>query len=125
MVRESGQEQAHLIFTVHLDTLALLSHALPHINLLWSHDRRFVEEFRGRDDSERITFHPFSLFPPHYYHDMSFWVPPQLSSAGDEWERVDGEMGRAVRSVAGLRAVSVTRVDTYRAEWAVGGGGNK
>ena len=38
-------------------------------------------------------------------------------------ERVDGEMGRAVRSVSGLRAVSVTRVDTYKAEWAVGGRG--
>ena len=128
VVRESGQEQTHLVFTVHLDTLALVSHALPHINLLWSHDRRFVEQFHSRDDSQHITFHPFSLFPPHYYHDISFWVPPQLSSAGDEWvmrERVDGEMGRAVRSVAGLRAVSVTRVDTYRAEWAVGewGGG--
>ena len=126
VVRESGQEQTHLIFTVHLDTLALLSHAVPHINLLWSHDRRFVEQFRGRDDSECITFHPFSLFPHHYYHDMSFWVPPQLSSAGDEGlmrERVDGEMGRAVRSVSGLRAVSVTHVDMYRAEWAVGGRG--
>ena len=109
-------EPSHLVFTVHLDTLALAAYAIPHPALLWSQDRRFVEQFYGREDFDKITFHPFSLFPPSYTHDVSFWVPPKLMASFNESEvtvKMGREVLRAVRAVAGLTALRVSLIDTY------------
>ena len=115
---ESVSGPSHLVFTVHLDTLALATYAVPHTGLLWSKDRRFVDQFCGRGDFEHITFHPFSLFPPSYTHDVSFWVPPKLTASRDKSE-ITARMGqvilRVVRAVAGLTAVKVSLVDAYSA----------
>ena len=111
----------HLMFSVHLDTLAMLAYSIPHVSLLWSRDRRFVDQFIGREDSEHIVFRPYSLFPPRYVHDVSFWLPAQLRSrpvteCDEKWLRgtVNGEVTRAVRGVAGSRAVRVSHVETYK-----------
>ena len=124
---EVESEPTHLVFTVHLDTLALVAHDIPHISLLWSQDRRFMEQFNKlEEDSKHITFRPFSLFAPNYTHDISFWLLPQLSASRDESEireMMDREMCRAVRCVAGFRALRVSHVETYRCEAGEGGGG--
>ena len=115
----------HLTFTVQLDTLALATYTIPHINLLWSRDRQFVEQFCGHEDSEHIVFKSFSLFTTNYTHDVSFWAHPELSASCDKAEiveRMGREVWRAVRSVAGLTAVRVTHMDTYRTGNRVGEG---
>ena len=103
-----------LTFTVSLDTLATAVYSIPHISLLWCCDRRFSEQFNKELDVKNVVFKPFSLFAPEYTHDISFWVPPS-PPGGDEGEReVEREMRRAVRCVAGLSAVRVEHLETYR-----------
>ena len=106
-----------LTFTVSLDTLAMAVYGLPHISLLWCRDRRFSEQFNKELDVENVVFKPFSLFAPEYTHDISFWVPPSPSGGGEgerEVMEVEREVWRAVRGVAGLSAVRVEHLETYR-----------
>ena len=121
----SLQQPSHFTFTVYLDTLALAVYNIPDVRLLWSRDSRFAAQFREQSDSEHISFQPFSLFPPLYTHDISFWVPPlpcnELAEVMEE--RMGRELGRMVRGVAGLLAVRVTHVDTYRPGGGEGAGG--
>ena len=126
----SLQQPSHFTFTVYLDTLSLAVYNIPDVRLLWSRDSRFAAQFREQSDSEHISFQPFSLFPPLYTHDISFWAPPQPCNELAELveERMGWELGRMVRGVAGLLAVRVTHVDTYRpggGEGAGGGGGGR
>lgn len=117
--QEALYRATHLTFTVQLDTLALVYYSLPHSSILWSRDERFLKQFHGREDAENIVFRPFSLFPPSYTHDVSFWVPPKLAASFGETEiteRMDREVWRVARSVAGLMAVGVSHLDTYRQE---------
>ena len=117
--QEAQYRPTHLTFTVELDTLAVVYYSLPHSSVLWSRDRRFVEQFHGHEDTGNFVFQPFSLFAPSYSHDVSFWVPPKLATSCGETEvteRMDREVWRVVRSVAGLMAVGVSHLDTYREE---------
>ena len=121
-----------MMVTVHLNILALLMYDIPHIRLLWSQDRRFIQQFHGQCDSEHISFIPYNMFPPCYIHDISFWVPSELSgratSGCDEsWLRgvMWRVMWRVVRSVAGLMAVCVSHVETYRKQEVIGCGWKK
>ena len=109
-----------LTFTVNLDTLAMAVYGIPHLSLLWCCDRRFTEQFNRKHDTEKVVFKPFSLFAPCYTHDVSFWVPPDAGHGGRE--RMDREVWRAVRTVAGWKAVRVTHLETYREERREGKG---
>ena len=110
-----------LVFTISLDTLAMALYNLPHISLLWSSDRRFTEQFCQLKSGKHVVFEPFSLFAPIHTHDISFWVPPEVG-VGGKGEK--GEMGvpdrtklmvcRAVRRVAGLKAVRLKLLEVYR-----------
>ena len=111
--QESSEPQLQLMFTVFLDTLAMAVYSIPHISLLWCHDRRFSEQFHGREDGAEIVFKPFSLFAPTYTHDVSFWVPGELSE-GVTREEVECEVWRVVRIVTGVKAVRATHLETYR-----------
>ena len=55
----------------YLDPLACMPYDIPDQRLLWSRDRRFADQFSNETSS---TFKPFSLYPPKYIHNISFWV---------------------------------------------------
>ena len=109
-----------LTFSVNLDTLAMAVCGISHVSLLWCSDRRFTEQFNRKHDTEKVVFKPFSLFAPCYTHDISFWVPPDAGRGGRE--KMEREVWRAVRTVAGRKAVRVTYLETYREERREGRG---
>ncbi|XP_041030083.1 ferredoxin-fold anticodon-binding domain-containing protein 1 [Carcharodon carcharias] len=68
------QNNSELYICVASINLDLLSMALYHINdwrMLWTFDERFLNQISA---SELKPFCGFSLYPPSYLHDVSFWV---------------------------------------------------
>ncbi|NWI28518.1 FDXA1 protein, partial [Sula dactylatra] len=58
--------------SLNLDILAMLICGISDWRMLWTSDRRFLCQFsRG----QLRLFKSFSLYPPFYVHDVSFWVP--------------------------------------------------
>lgn len=54
------------------------------IRLLWSRDQRIQRQFSDSQvelgqSSLMKEFVPFSLFPPTYVHDISFWTTEQMT----------------------------------------------
>ncbi|KAJ8347545.1 hypothetical protein SKAU_G00261340 [Synaphobranchus kaupii] len=69
-----GPEGTQLcVATLSLDLLALQLFSLPDWRLLWSPDPRFLAHFLPELPG---PFQNFSLYPPAYTHDISFWVEP-------------------------------------------------
>ncbi|NP_001093489.1 ferredoxin-fold anticodon-binding domain-containing protein 1 [Danio rerio] len=60
--------------SVNLDHLATLIFGISDWRLLWSADPRFLKHF---ELSPSGPFSPFSLYPPSYLHDISFWMDPE------------------------------------------------
>lgn len=60
--------------SVNLDHLATLIFGISDWRLLWSADPRFLKHF---ELSPLGPFSPFSLYPPSYLHDISFWMDPE------------------------------------------------
>ncbi|NXK46426.1 FDXA1 protein, partial [Chauna torquata] len=58
--------------SLNLDLIAMLICRIYDWRMLWTLDTRFLRQFpRG----ELRLFKNFSLYPPSYVHDVSFWVP--------------------------------------------------
>ncbi|XP_067910083.1 ferredoxin-fold anticodon-binding domain-containing protein 1 isoform X2 [Heterodontus francisci] len=69
--KQTNDELSICVTSINLD---LLSMVLYHINdwrMLWTFDERFLNQISG---SELKPFCGFSLYPPSYPHDVSFWV---------------------------------------------------
>ncbi|XP_074832862.1 ferredoxin-fold anticodon-binding domain-containing protein 1 isoform X5 [Carettochelys insculpta] len=58
--------------SVNLDLLAMQICGISDWRMLWTSDERFLNQFIG---GELGPFKSFSLYPPSYVHDVSFWVP--------------------------------------------------
>ncbi|NWX53126.1 FDXA1 protein, partial [Steatornis caripensis] len=58
--------------SVNLDLLAMLICGICDWRMLWTSDTRFLRQFPS---GELRLFKSFSLYPPSYVHDVSFWVP--------------------------------------------------
>ncbi|XP_036381131.1 ferredoxin-fold anticodon-binding domain-containing protein 1 [Megalops cyprinoides] len=61
------------VATLNLDLLATQLFSLSDWRLLWSADPRFKAHFLAEVPG---PFRNFSLYPPAYTHDVSFWVEP-------------------------------------------------
>ncbi|KAJ8267071.1 hypothetical protein GJAV_G00138010 [Gymnothorax javanicus] len=61
------------VATLSLDLLAMQLFSVPDWRLLWSPDPRFLAHFLPESPG---PFQNFSLYPPTYTHDISFWVEP-------------------------------------------------
>ncbi|XP_056397856.1 ferredoxin-fold anticodon-binding domain-containing protein 1 isoform X2 [Hyla sarda] len=61
---------AHVV-TLNLDSIAMSLLDIKDWRLLWTEDKRFIEQFHHR---VLKPFQSFSLYPPYYIHDVSFWV---------------------------------------------------
>lgn len=92
-----------IVVTINLDHLATLIFGISDWRLLWSADTRFLRQF---ELNPLGAFCPFSLYPPSYIHDISFWMDP------DSYEELDFH---AVIREATLGAVKdVVLVDRFR-----------
>ncbi|XP_063799319.1 ferredoxin-fold anticodon-binding domain-containing protein 1 isoform X2 [Pseudophryne corroboree] len=60
-----------LLTTLNLDLMAMCLLAIEDWRMLWSADERFMQQYNQR---LLKPFHSFSLHPPYYIHDVSFWV---------------------------------------------------
>ncbi|XP_068936863.1 ferredoxin-fold anticodon-binding domain-containing protein 1 isoform X2 [Petaurus breviceps papuanus] len=57
--------------SVNLDLLVMLVWGIPDWRILWTFDKRFLDHFvPGKVE----PFKDFSLYPPSYVHDVSFWL---------------------------------------------------
>ena len=110
-----------------LDTIAMLKYRIPDVRILWSKDRRFLEQFHALKFTN--TFKQFSLFPSRYVHDVSFWVDKPSTNGAvrqeDEndkkneciekelQEQIELQFFPLVRQMCGDSVVSVDCIDVY------------
>lgn len=91
------------VLTLNIDHLATLTFSIPDWRLLWSPDPRFLSQFEPRHAG---PFRPFSLYPPSYSHDISFWMEP------DSFDELD--LHAVVRVATGGVVREVQLVDRFR-----------
>lgn len=65
------EEQCFVFVSMNLDLLAMLVWGISDWRMLWTFDKRFLKNFVP----EKIEpFKSYSLYPPIYVHDISFWL---------------------------------------------------
>ncbi|XP_032694328.1 ferredoxin-fold anticodon-binding domain-containing protein 1 [Lontra canadensis] len=65
------KDQCFMFVSVNLDLLAMLVWGISDWRMLWTFDHRFLKHFvPGKIES----FKSYSLYPPCYVHDISFWL---------------------------------------------------
>ncbi|KAM3923446.1 ferredoxin-fold anticodon-binding domain-containing protein 1 [Leptodactylus fuscus] len=65
------RELGFLIVALNLDLMAMCLLGIEDWRMLWTEDERFIEQFHSHNLK---PFQSFSLYPPYYIHDVSFWV---------------------------------------------------
>ncbi|NXS33418.1 FDXA1 protein, partial [Pomatostomus ruficeps] len=90
--------------SLNLDLLAMLLCGISDWRMLWSSDRRFLQQF---PEGELRLFKSFSLYPPSYEHDVSFWVPDR-----EEFDEV--AFHTLARRVSGETIVSIQLRDSFQ-----------
>ncbi|MCI4394603.1 hypothetical protein PGIGA_G00170550 [Pangasianodon gigas] len=87
-----------LTLLLNLDHLATLIFSIPDWRLLWTSDPRFLAGFEPGSQVP-APFQPFSLYPPSYTHDVSFWMEPDTFDELDFHEAVRVATWGAVRDI--------------------------
>ncbi|NXL04714.1 FDXA1 protein, partial [Mesembrinibis cayennensis] len=102
---ELGSSELVVVFaSLNLDLLAMLICGISDWRMLWTSDTRFLSQFpRG----ELRLFKSFSLYPPSYVHDVSFWVPD-----GEQFDEV--AFHTIARQVSGEMVVSIQLIDSFQ-----------
>ncbi|NXS78491.1 FDXA1 protein, partial [Erpornis zantholeuca] len=90
--------------SLNLDLLAMLLCGISDWRMLWTSDRRFLQQF---PEGELRLFKSFCLYPPSYVHDVSFWVPD-----GEEFDEV--AFHTLARRVSGEMVVSIQLRDSFQ-----------
>ncbi|XP_036598749.1 ferredoxin-fold anticodon-binding domain-containing protein 1 [Trichosurus vulpecula] len=71
--------------SVNLDLLVMLVWGIPDWRILWTFDERFLDHFvPGKVE----PFKTFSLYPPSYVHDVSFWLDEERGFDETEFHTV-------------------------------------
>ena len=99
------------VFIVHLDSIVCALFNIEDPRMLWSRDKRFVNQFFQLKSLEQVTFHNFSLYPPSYSHDMCFWVP--YTAPGID-KHTDHRLIALVRRQCGEVVVSLTCINVWK-----------
>lgn len=99
-----SREVVVVSFSLNLDLLAMLLCGISDWRTLWTWDRRFLRQFPG---GELRLFKPFSLYPPSYVHDVSFWLPD-----GEGFDEV--AFHTLARRVSGEMVVSIQLKDNFQ-----------
>uniref|UniRef100_A0A8C3P3C7 phenylalanine--tRNA ligase n=1 Tax=Cyanoderma ruficeps TaxID=181631 RepID=A0A8C3P3C7_9PASS len=90
--------------SLNLDLLAMLLCGISDWRMLWTSDRRFLRQF---PEGELRLFENFSLYPPSYLHDVSFWL-----ADGEEFDEV--AFHTLARRVSGETVVSIQLRDNFQ-----------
>ncbi|XP_036992068.2 ferredoxin-fold anticodon-binding domain-containing protein 1 isoform X2 [Artibeus jamaicensis] len=65
------EDQSFVFVSINLDLLAMLVWGISDWRMLWTFDKRFLKNFvPGKIE----PFKSYSLYPPSYVHDISFWL---------------------------------------------------
>ncbi|KAM4757414.1 ferredoxin-fold anticodon-binding domain-containing protein 1 [Cyanocitta cristata] len=99
-----SSELVLVLVSLNLDLLAMLLCGISDWRMLWTADRRFLQQF---PEGELRLFKSFSLYPPSYMHDVSFWVPD-----GEEFDEV--AFHTLARRVSGEMVVSIQLRDSFQ-----------
>ncbi|XP_056365642.1 ferredoxin-fold anticodon-binding domain-containing protein 1 [Oenanthe melanoleuca] len=99
-----SHELAVVSASLNLDLLAMLLCAISDWRMLWTRDRRFLRQF---PQGELRLFKSFSLYPPSYVHDVSFWLPD-----GEEFDEV--AFHTLARRVSAEMVVSIQLRDSFQ-----------
>lgn len=102
-------------FVVYLEPLAMLHFGIEDVRLFWSKNTRFASQFLV-EDPRRVVFKPFSLFPPTYVHDCSFWgrkTDRSSTAENSEGEFSELQLAALIRRLTNNCAVSLECIDTY------------
>lgn len=94
---QHGQSSV-LTLLLNLDHLAALIFSIPDWRLLWTSDPRFLASFKPGTQAP-APFRPFSLYPPRYTHDVSFWMEPETFDELEFHEAVRVATCGAVRDI--------------------------
>ncbi|NWU95004.1 FDXA1 protein, partial [Upupa epops] len=102
---ELGSREVVAVFaSLNLDLLAMLLCGVPDWRMLWTPDTRFLHQFpRG----QLRLFKSFSLYPPSYVHDVSFWLPD-----GEQFDEV--AFHTVARQVSGEAVASIQLLDSFQ-----------
>ncbi|NXX12752.1 FDXA1 protein, partial [Podargus strigoides] len=99
-----SSELVVIFASLNLDLLAMLICGISDWRMLWTSDTRFLRQFpRG----ELRLFKSFSLYPPSYVHDVSFWVPD-----GEPFDEV--AFHTIARQVSGEMVISIQLIDSFQ-----------
>ncbi|NXQ45390.1 FDXA1 protein, partial [Catharus fuscescens] len=90
--------------SLNLDLLAMLLCGISDWRMLWTSDRRFLRQF---PEGELRLFKSFSLYPPSYVHDVSFWLP-----GGEQFDEV--AFHSLARRVSAETIVSIQLRDDFQ-----------
>ncbi|XP_070621632.1 ferredoxin-fold anticodon-binding domain-containing protein 1 [Erythrolamprus reginae] len=102
--RPSSMNPNMVCVSLNLDLLAMCTCGISDWRMLWTLDERFARQFlRGRLG----LFQNFSLHPPSYVHDISFWVPE-----AEKFREI--QLHTIARCVSLDTVVSVQLVDRFR-----------
>ena len=96
---------------VELEEIALVKHDLPDPRIFWTKDQRFSQQFLQNDNT---PYQPFSLYPPQYVHDVSFWVKDTGELESTLKDKVECQLFPVIREIAGLSIASKQCIDIYR-----------
>ncbi|XP_063034476.1 ferredoxin-fold anticodon-binding domain-containing protein 1 [Melospiza melodia melodia] len=99
-----SQELVVVSASLNLDRLAMLLCGISDWRMLWTWDRRFLRQF---PEGELRLFESFSLYPPSYVHDVSFWLPD-----GQDFDEV--AFHTLARRVSGEMVVSIQLRDSFQ-----------
>ncbi|ESN94226.1 hypothetical protein HELRODRAFT_68960 [Helobdella robusta] len=90
-------------FGIGLDRLAMIQYHIPDIRLLWSEDRRFLDQFNVDNPETKIVYKPISKYMCRQT-DISFWITDSF---------VSSDFYDLVRSVGGDNIERVALIDIY------------
>ncbi|KAB1254941.1 Ferredoxin-fold anticodon-binding domain-containing protein 1 [Camelus dromedarius] len=98
------KDQCFVCVSVNLDLLAMLVWGISDWRMLWTFDTRFLKNFvPGKIE----PFKSYSLHPPHYVHDISFWI--------DEKKRFDEvEFHTVARAVSQDTVISIRFLSRFQ-----------
>ena len=103
-----------LSFMFSLETIAMLYYGIEDVRLFQSKDTRFAAQFQVENPGD-MTFKHFSLFPPSYIHDISFWYRiPASQEHSNTTDFDESRLRRIVRRIAKDSVASLHCVDVYR-----------
>lgn len=98
------KHQGFVFVSINLDLLVMLAYAISDWRILWTFDNRFLKRFApGKIEH----FKSYSLYPPRYVHDVSFWL--DAKNAFDELE-----FHTVARAVSRDTVVSIQFLDRFQ-----------